>query len=243
MRWSLPLGRFSTRRSVVHRAQARRSRSLRSESLEARQLLALTFMGDLNPEFEPARVDNFLADGNQLYFSRETAAHGEELWTSDGTPEGTRLVKDLVPGPEGARPRPLLAHEGIVYFATQYDYEVTGDILEHKLWRTDGTTEGTFVLSPSFDGNVVPLGDKVYFVRPGNAGPGPGLWESDGSLEGTIRVVYGQDDFEQLTVFRDRLVFVCDSSVSGRELWQFNSAQWRPGRLCEYCSGGRRRVQ
>ncbi len=221
MRAFLRLPHFSTRRSRPARASAS-GRLLRLESMESRRLLALTFMGDLNPAFEAARVDNLVADGNQLYFSLETAAHGQELWTSDGTQEGTRLVKDLVRGPEGAWPRPLLAHEGIVYFATQYDYEISGDFLERKLWRTDGTTEGTFVLSPSFEGNVVALGDKVYFVRPGHAGPGPGLWESDGTLGGTIRVVFGQGEMEQLTGFRDRLVFVVDSSVSGRELWRFN---------------------
>src|SRR5262245_25888263 len=111
MRWSLPKARFAARRF-----RSLRSRGLRPEPLEARQMLALTFMGDLNPAFEPADVQNLLADGDQLYFSRETAAEGEELWTSDGTPEGTRLLKDVRPGPVDSWPRPLLAHNGIMYF-------------------------------------------------------------------------------------------------------------------------------
>lgn len=37
--------------------------------------------------------------GNQVFFTADDGIHGEELWVTDGTGEGTRLVKDiLVPG-------------------------------------------------------------------------------------------------------------------------------------------------
>jgi ELWxxDGT repeat protein len=72
--------------------------------------------------------------GNRIFFSGWDAARGHELWTSDGTPRGTRLLKNLCPGPcDGApgRFRVLLDH---VVFST-----ATGE-----LWQTDGTTAGTF---------------------------------------------------------------------------------------------------
>jgi len=36
--------------------------------------------------------------GSLLYFSARDANHGRELWVSDGTARGTRLVMDINPG-------------------------------------------------------------------------------------------------------------------------------------------------
>jgi len=36
------------------------------------------------------------AAGSRLFFSADDSAHGEELWVSDGTEEGTHLVKDII---------------------------------------------------------------------------------------------------------------------------------------------------
>jgi ELWxxDGT repeat protein len=45
------------------------------------------------------------------YFINSDPAHGAEIWRTDGTPQGTRLAFDLVPGP-GSAGQPLL--DGIV---------------------------------------------------------------------------------------------------------------------------------
>ena len=37
--------------------------------------------------------------GGTLFFTADDGIHGRELWTSDGTEEGTVLVKDIDPGP------------------------------------------------------------------------------------------------------------------------------------------------
>ena len=45
------------------------------------------------------------AAGGRLFFSNRDTAHGEELWVSDGTVAGTRMLTDLNPG--AGEPRPL----------------------------------------------------------------------------------------------------------------------------------------
>jgi ELWxxDGT repeat protein len=60
------------------------------------------------------------AAGSRLYFTARDDAHGRELWTSDGTFDGTRLVADLNPGIRSAMAigpiDPLVVSVGRVYF-------------------------------------------------------------------------------------------------------------------------------
>jgi ELWxxDGT repeat protein len=75
--------------------------------------------------------------GDQLFFRADTLGHGRELWKTDGTPEGTVLVKDIAPGPATSRLTSLTAAGGRLYF--------TADDGEHgnELWESDGTAAGT----------------------------------------------------------------------------------------------------
>ena len=96
------------------------------------------FGGQLPPELTEA--------GGHLFFRAEDAAHGAELWTSDGTPEGTVMVKDVNPGPDSSLPGGLAAAGGRLYFAaTDGEHGV-------ELWQSDGTAEGTVMVQDLFPG-------------------------------------------------------------------------------------------
>jgi ELWxxDGT repeat protein len=41
---------------------------------------------------------NLFAVGDEVYFTAQERFHGREMWRSDGTPNGTELVKDILPG-------------------------------------------------------------------------------------------------------------------------------------------------
>ncbi|MCX7048064.1 MAG: hypothetical protein NTX50_21575 [Candidatus Sumerlaeota bacterium] len=99
------------------------------------------------------------------YFSADDGLHGQELWRSDGTPDGTRMVKDLCPGSIGSRPSLFAAAKERLYF-------VAGDgVAAPGVWESDGTPENTRRLCPPrsdfaiFD--LYPLtisGPRVYCV-------------------------------------------------------------------------------
>lgn len=80
-------------------------------------------------------------DGQAFFFTSDSDS-GSEPWISDGTSEGTRLLKDIMPGPGNSSPTPLFEHafvafNGLVYFAAN------DGVSGLELWRTDGTEAGT----------------------------------------------------------------------------------------------------
>lgn len=87
------------------------------------------------------RAWGLVAAGNRLFFVVDSAATGPELWTSDGTRPGTRLVREIRPGASGSYPQELAAVDNLLLFAA--DDGVHG--LEP--WVTDGTAAGTRLLA------------------------------------------------------------------------------------------------
>lgn len=62
------------------------------------------------------------AVGNRVFFVADDGNTGRELWTSDGTRAGTRLVRDLYPGSESSDPRDFLVKGNELYVsATNQD--------------------------------------------------------------------------------------------------------------------------
>ncbi|NOJ80661.1 ELWxxDGT repeat protein [Myxococcus xanthus] len=111
-----------------------------------------------------------------LYFSVDDGVHGPALWSSDGTPGGTRLFRDF-----GVAPTSLTEARGLLFF-------IVGD----TLWRTDGTAAGTFPLvtepsSPPIGTGLSVLGEfrGRLFFRMYTPEYGVELWASDGTRAGT----------------------------------------------------------
>lgn len=127
----------------------------------------------------------------RLLFLNEDPQLGRELWASDGSQSGTRLVADLAPQTANgdASPGRLLALGDAVLFAA------TDGIRARGLWRTDGTTAGTVRISdgaPS-DRSGFPtpeaarLGNRIVYS--GEATPNDHeVWVTDGTTAGTARL-------------------------------------------------------
>jgi len=118
--------------------------------------------------------------GTRIYFTADDGVHGTELWVTDGSPAGTRMVRDIRPGPLSSRPSALGAFGGQVYFGA--DDGMHG----HELWRSDGTETGTELvvdLTPGISGTWISstaAGAGKLFVRANHR-----LYSSDGTAAGT----------------------------------------------------------
>lgn len=76
--------------------------------------------------------------GEKLFFVMDDGMHGLELWCSDGTPKGTHLVRDLVPGSDDGDIRRLYTSSKSLVLI-----ECRSENREYSIWITDGTEAGT----------------------------------------------------------------------------------------------------
>ncbi len=100
---------------------------------------------------DPAYLRNV---GGLLMFEARDATHGYSLWRSDGTVNGTRMVKDMTPGPGN------FGFSGDAVMGNHFF--VLGDDGVHgkEMWQSDGTTNGTFPID----------------IHPGSTGSDPSWW-------------------------------------------------------------------
>jgi ELWxxDGT repeat protein len=131
------------------------------------------------------------AVGDTLFFTARDETHGRELWKSDGTPEGTVLVKDIYRGTDSAFPTseytPFDQTIHTFPFGDVLIFNADDGIHGKELWRSDGTAEGTFMLKDIAPGEISAdpnrfrvVGDTLLFST------SYGYWQSDGTAEGTI---------------------------------------------------------
>ncbi len=59
---------------------------------------------------------SFVAVGRRAFFAADDGIHGVEMWSTDGTAAGTRMVDDLWPGAAGSWPQQLRQAGGVVVY-------------------------------------------------------------------------------------------------------------------------------
>lgn len=166
--------------------------------------------------------------GRSIYFTADDGEHGLELWKTDGTAEGTRLVEDIAPGSSPSYPGGFIEVGGVLYFSA--DDGVHG----RELWRSDGTHRGTRLvedINPGLAGSMqfsapLKLGSDrlIFFADDGEHGREP--WVSDGTHRGTRLVEdimpgpMGSEPVSAVPLSDTEIFFVADDGVHGREAWK-----------------------
>lgn len=139
--------------------------------------------------------DGFLGEGlpvgNSFYFNSNA-----ELWISDGTQAGTLFLKDI-------DPVFIADANGRLFFYTVIETEDDPDI---EVWKSDGTASSTIRLIDlcrgcrfGNPGEFFPSSeeyndfqvykDKIYFIANGPSPVIQEVWTTDGTEEGTSRII------------------------------------------------------
>ncbi|HEY2463656.1 MAG TPA: Ig-like domain-containing protein [Steroidobacteraceae bacterium] len=138
-------------------------------------------------------VDNNLSPelalvGKYIIFAQTTVSSGRELWRIDTTNNSVAQVADIAAGSApGLSFYPRFASTGsaAVFIATP-------DGVTPSLWRTDGTSAGTYQIAASAPNP----GDPQFFAPAGTprviyfpiVGGVPQAWATDGSVAGTVQL-------------------------------------------------------
>ena len=203
------------------------------ERLEGRVLLSAVLVKDINTVQEnwpgtrssaPTAVQSV---NGRTVFAADDGVHGVELWTTDGTAAGTRLLLDINPGPgQGVWPEFQVTDAG-------HGQMVVGTVLDDRLyfsgrdggyalWSTDGTPEGTFKVKDFWGGPVDDLtafNGRLYFAA-SDLTYGRELWSTDGTEAGTaivkdIRPGTAHAGPGNLVAVGNTLYFTADDGVHG----------------------------
>ncbi|MEM9887752.1 MAG: ELWxxDGT repeat protein [Bacteroidota bacterium] len=160
---------------------------------------------------------------DMLFFSMNHPDYGEELWRSDGTNEGTVLVKDIEPD-GSSKVSSFCEYKESLYFQAytkEYGYE---------FWKTDGTKENTLLVADINPGTnsssprqITAVGDLLFFTASdGRTGYEP--WVSDGTASGTkllkdINMTHNSSP-NGFVAYNNNAYFSAYHPNHGTELWR-----------------------
>ncbi len=172
-----------------------------------------------------------------LYFSGQTSELDWKLYKTDGTAEGTALIKDFDPGNEDEA---LNLGEGDYFILDNTLYFPASTTLQgNELWKTDGTEAGTVPVT-----DINPLGDssprgfleidETVFFSANDGTLGRELWKTDGTTNGTtlVKDIFpgsersdGIRDDVEFVNYQGTLFFSAFSPEFGIELWKSDGTE------------------
>lgn len=172
---------------------------------------------DLNLEFVP------MATLNNLCIFPGLTESGEEPMVTDGTIQGTRLLKDISSGYSSSSPGGFILFQNKIYF---HAFQSS----RSKLWSTDGTPAGTQQISniDAFLHQAVASERYLYFNGSTDTKGGE-LYKTDGTTQGTVLVKdifsgpVGSGPFSFCLSGDNLFFFAAQKFSQGTVLWRLNT--------------------
>lgn len=170
-----------------------------------------------------------------FFFSGSGQFHDKELWKSDGTVEGTVLVKNIHPAGSSS-PQKLITTGGKVYFLAEYATAIKG------VWRSDGTEQGTVLVQGGFIDihDLVEMNGWLFFAVSEPVTGFAQLWKIDaatGSPSLVKAISHPHSVIYELTPVNGLLLFAARDGVSGPDLWKSDGTEAGTGLLKDIFAG------
>jgi ELWxxDGT repeat protein len=164
--------------------------------------------------------------GDAVLFAADDGTTGHELRITDGSPQGTFMVKDILPRTNSSNPLSFFNVGGTLLFTAEDGRGNRG------LYRSDGSERKTELISP-----VAPVrtnagvATRKLFIHAGfDSQGGVEPWRSDGTAKGTYRIAdlspgtassFNTTHLSgaHFAAVRDTAFFIASNPTYGRELW------------------------
>ncbi|NDW10635.1 ELWxxDGT repeat protein [Dysgonomonas sp. 520] len=188
-------------------------------------LLPAGVKASIGDERKAAKQKNLVVAGDKTkgykaFFAASDDINGEELWVTDGTVAGTKMVKDINKGATSSDISWLTRFNDKVVFAAN------DDVNGVEVWISDGTESGTYMIKDIHDfGSSEPRGfvqvNENQFIfgakdfdseNYSDRGAQWWLWVSDGTADGT------------------KLIYECDTKFPGQDYHTSSTPYCRVGR-------------
>ncbi|CUR33342.1 conserved hypothetical protein [Planktothrix tepida PCC 9214] len=195
-------------------------------------VLGAELLKDIVPGSSYPSYSDFTNVNNTLYFEARTydstlGIYTNQLWTSNGAPSGTQLVKNFL----GDNPTNYIPVGNSVYFTVSTYNSSTG--YQYQLWNSNGTATGTKLVKNFGNNNnyydFTAANNTLYFTLTDST-YGKELWKSDGTTAGTtlvkdIKTGSGTSYPTDLTNVNGTLYFIANNGTIGNELWKTNGTE------------------
>ena len=129
---------------------------------------------DIDPGSASGQPSNFINFNNYIYFVASDGVHGFELWRTDGTDNGTVMVRDINPNGNGmAEDEDGLVFSSFTIMNNELYFFADDGTTGFELWKSDGTGTGTALVKDIYPGDtgsvdlgapIVVMGNNIYFT-------------------------------------------------------------------------------
>ena len=145
---------------------------------------------DINPGTESSYIIYMTQlQGKVVFKATNHRNTNNELWVTDGTPEGTFMLKEINPSTTtGSSIGRMVVYKNEAYFSA--DDGTHGS----ELWKTNGTPEGTVIVKDIAQGSTgskpghLTVWNNVLYFSAWHPDTGTELWMTEGSAETTLLV-------------------------------------------------------